>query len=128
MPTTVYRGTQADISSGPTTVNIHHWTAWAEEPQFPATAASETAQVFVAGDPIGRLVIVGSPLGNTIPAPGDTLSNCTLKTNSGGTSYTNNYRCVNVRWDIERRGGGPPQDIITEWITTDTTPRGILGT
>ena len=127
MPSTVYRGTDSSITSGPTELNIHNWTAWVEEPQFDVQAETEVARTTVAGDPIGKMVILGSANGNTIPTPGDTISP-TMKTNSGGGAITNNWRCTSVKWQLEKRGGGPPQMLHTEWVTTDTTLTGILAT
>jgi hypothetical protein len=125
MPSTVHIGSDVTIANGPTELNIHRWIAWVTRPQTPVQAVGETSGTMRLGDPIGRLTIIGSVNGNTMPTPGDALTNCLLKPITGATGVTNDWACTDVRWVIDTRAGDP-QMLQTEWVTTDTDGSGIL--
>jgi hypothetical protein len=108
----VWKGVNAEatINSGLAGLYAHNARLEWQEPEFDVTGSGHKNQVTTLGDRQIRVRLTCSHNGSTPAAilPGS-AANLTLKIDTTGTAYTDDYVVQSSPWEQEHRGGGPPQ-------------------
>lgn len=101
---------EATINSGLTGLKIHNARFEFMEPDFDVTGSGDVNNVVAFGDRQIRLRLFCSNNGATpvLILPG-AACNLTLKVDSTGTAYTDDFVVQSNGWEQEHRQGGPPQ-------------------